>query len=114
MFKRARYQFGYLRRKPRKRNPDVWVWERNAAGPDGRRKRETVIVGTLDQYPTEGQAWRAAESYRVAVNSKQQNEDVLFGKIVRRLVKTPPKPNSNRPRAHASIEKKKAAAGLPF
>ena len=49
MFQRARYQFGYLRRKPRKRKPDVWVWERNATGPDGRRKRETVIVGIYTQ-----------------------------------------------------------------
>jgi len=32
MFQRARYQFGYLRRKPRKRKPNVWVWERNATG----------------------------------------------------------------------------------
>ena len=82
MFQRARYQFGYLRRKPRKRKPDVWVWERNATGLDGRRKRETVIIGTIEQYPTEAQAWRAAESFRIAVNSEKQNENVLFGALV--------------------------------
>jgi len=26
MFKRTRYQFGWLRKKSRKRGPDVWVW----------------------------------------------------------------------------------------
>jgi hypothetical protein len=57
MFKRTRYQFGYLRRKPRKRKSDVWVWERNATGPDGRRKRKAVIIGTAEQYLTEAEAW---------------------------------------------------------
>jgi integrase len=99
MFKRARYQFGYLRRKPRKRKPDVWVWERNATGPDGRRKRETVIVGTVDQYPTEAQAWRAVESYRVAVSSKKQNEDVLFGALVDRYVR------EKLPKRHSTASK---------
>jgi len=99
MFKRARYQFGYLRRKPRKRRPDVWVWERNATGPDGRRKRETVIVGTVDQYPTEAQAWRAVESYRVAVSSKKQNEDVLFGALIDRYVR------EKLPKRHSTASK---------
>ena len=26
MFKRTQYQFGWLRKKSRKRGPDVWVW----------------------------------------------------------------------------------------
>jgi integrase len=99
MFKRARYQFGYLRRKPRKRRPDVWVWERNATGPDGRRKRETVIVGTVDQYLTEAQAWRAVESYRVAVSSKKQNEDVLFGALIDRYVR------EKLPKRHSTASK---------
>ena len=47
MFKRTRYQFGYLRRKRRKRGPDVWVWEYSSKGPDGRRKRDSVIVGSV-------------------------------------------------------------------
>jgi hypothetical protein len=71
MFRRARHQFGHLRRKPRKRGSDVWVWERNFSGPDRRRKRESLIVGNLQQYPTEAQAWRAAESFRIAVNSEE-------------------------------------------
>jgi hypothetical protein len=79
MFKRARYQFGYLRRKPRKRGPDVWVWERNSPGPGGKRKREAVIVGNVEQYPTEAKAWLAAESFRLTVSSEPQREDVLFG-----------------------------------
>lgn len=87
MFKRARYQFGYLRKKPRKREPDVWVWERNSTGPDGRRKRDSVIIGNIEQYPTEAQAWRAAESFRLAVNSPNPKEGVLFGALVDRYVR---------------------------
>ena len=86
MFKRARYQFGYLRRKPRTRGPDVWVWERNSTGPSGGRKRDTVIIGNVEQYPTESQAWRGVESFRLAIDSRSQNEDVLFGALIDRYV----------------------------
>src|SRR5260370_38112784 len=108
MFKRARYQFGYLRRKPRKRKPDVWVWERNATGPDGRRKRETVIVGTVEQYPTEAQAWRAAESFRLAANSQVANEDVLFGALIDRYVR------EKLPRRHATASKHRTCIRQPL
>lgn len=97
MFKGARYQFGYLRRKPRKRKSDVWVWERNAAAPDGRRKREAVIVGTLDEYPTEAQAWRAA--FRIAVNSGKQDEEILFGALADRYMR------ERLPRRHSSASR---------
>jgi hypothetical protein len=40
-----------------------------------------VIVGNVQQYPTEAQAWRAAESFRIAVNSEKQNDHVLFGAL---------------------------------
>src|SRR5260370_28406995 len=99
MFKRARYQFGYLRRKPRKRKPDVWVWERTTTGADGRRKRETVIVGNIEQFPTEAQAWRAAESFRIAVNAEKQNENVLFGALVDRYVR------EKLPKRHSTASK---------
>ena len=99
MFKRARYQFGYLRRKPRKSMPDIWAWERNTTSPDGRRKRTTVIVGTVEQYPTEAQAWRAAESLRLAVNSAAPNENILFGALVDRYVR------EKLPKRHSTASK---------
>ena len=87
MFKRARYQFGYLRRKPRKCGPDVWAWERNSRSPDGRRKRDAVIIGTVEQYPTEAQAWRAVESFRVVVNSSKPDEEISFGTLIARYMR---------------------------
>lgn len=87
MFKRARYQFGYLRQKPRKRGPHVWVWERNATGPDGQRKRETVIVGSVEQYPTESMAWRGVESFRLAASAQHDNTGVSFGALIDRYIR---------------------------
>lgn len=87
MFMRTRYQFGYLRRKPRKRGPDVWVWERNATGPDGRRERKTVIVGSVEQYPTKSMAWRGVESFRLAASHTNDNQSVLFGALVDRYMR---------------------------
>lgn len=99
MFKRARYQFGHLRRKPRKRGPDVWVWERSCSGPDRRRQRQAVIIGNVEQYATEAKAWRAAESFRLAANSEQQWEDVLFGALIDRYMR------EKLPRRHSTASK---------
>jgi len=36
MFERKRYQFGYVRQKPRKTGSHVWVWEyRDGSGSHG-------------------------------------------------------------------------------
>jgi integrase len=58
-----------------------------------------VIVGTVDQYPTEAQAWRAVESYRVAVSSKKQNDNVLFGALIDRYVR------EKLPKRHSTASK---------
>ena len=87
MFQRTRYQFGYLRRKCRKRGPDVWVWEYSSKGPDGRRKRDSVIVGSVAQFHTEADAWRAAEGFRLQVNASKPAQEVSFGALVDRYVR---------------------------
>jgi len=46
-----------------------------------------VIIGSIEQYPTEAQAWRGAESFRIAINSPDPNEGVLFGALVDRYVR---------------------------
>jgi hypothetical protein len=71
MFQRIRYQFGWLRRKPRRRGPDVWVWVHRSKGPTGKAKENAVIVGNVAQYPTEAEAWRATEGLRLATNTAQ-------------------------------------------
>jgi len=87
MFQRTRYQFGWLRRKPRRRGPDVWVWVHRSKGPDGKSKENAVIVGNVVQYPTEAEAWRATEGLRLAVNSPQRNEEITFNAVIDRYLR---------------------------
>jgi len=72
MFQRKRYQFGWLRRKSRRRGPDVWVWVHRSKGLTGKSKENAVIVGNLAEYPTEAEAWRATEGLRLAIKLRKQ------------------------------------------
>jgi integrase len=67
-FKRTRYQFGCLQQKERKDRPDVWVLRYRKPQPDGSNKLASQMIGTIEQYPTESQAWKAAEIFRLAAN----------------------------------------------
>jgi len=58
-----------------------------------------VIIGNVDQYPTEAKAWRAAESFRLAANSTRQSQDVLFGALVDRYMR------EKLPRRHSTASK---------
>jgi len=82
MFQRKRYQFGWLRRKPRRRGPDVWVWVHRSKGPAGTSKENAVIVGNVAQYPTEAEAWRATEGLRLAINTTHRTEGVTFNAVI--------------------------------
>jgi integrase len=68
MFKRTRYQFGNLEVKRRRKGPDVWVYRHRTPKAGGRRKQASVMIGTVEQYPTKAQAWRATESLRLSAN----------------------------------------------
>lgn len=87
MFKRTRYQFGWIRRKQRRRGPDVWVWTYRSKAPGGNRKENSVIVGTIVQYPSKAEAWKATESLRIAVNTPNPGEEVTFGAVIDRYVR---------------------------
>lgn len=87
MFKRTRYQFGWLRKKTRRRGPDVWVWTYRSKLPSGGRKENSVIVGTVLQYPSKTEAWRAAEGLRLAVNDPKPAEEITFGAVIDRYVR---------------------------
>jgi hypothetical protein len=56
MFKRTRYQFGNLEVKRRRKGPDVWVYRHRTPKAGGRRKQASVMIGTVEQYPTKAQA----------------------------------------------------------
>ena len=99
MFQRTRYQFGWLRRKPRRRGPDVWVWVRRSKGSTGKPKENAVIIGNVDQYPTEAEAWRATEGLRLTINTAQNTEAVSFNAVIDRYLR------EKLPRRHSSASK---------
>ena len=61
----ARYQYGNLTIRRRKKGPDVWQfrWTEN-----GRPK--SVLIGTVEKLPTQADAERAAECQRIKVNAQ--------------------------------------------
>jgi integrase len=87
MFKRARHQFGWLERKARRRGPDIWVWRYHNNAPGRQDSKRSVIVGDVRQYPTKADAWKAAESVRLAVASPPKADYVTFGALINRFLK---------------------------
>ncbi|HXU21308.1 MAG TPA: site-specific integrase [Verrucomicrobiae bacterium] len=80
LFERKRYQFGYVRQKPRKTGPHVWVWEyRDRSGS------HSVILGTIDQM-SETDAWKATEGRRLILNDPHVADQVSFGAVLDRYM----------------------------
>jgi integrase len=68
--RRTRYQQGNLQLAERKRGPRVWEYRWYEPMPDGNRKRRSLVVGSLDQYPNEAAAKRAVASLLVNINAE--------------------------------------------
>jgi integrase len=68
---RARYQYGNLMLRKRKKGPDVWQFRWTENG-----KQVSVLVGTVEKYPTRADAERAVEHLRIKINS--QNSQAEF------------------------------------
>jgi hypothetical protein len=79
MFKRARHQFGWLEKRKRKRGPEVWVWRYHADVRGSAGTKPAIVVGDVTKYPTKSEAWKAAESVRLAVGNPVQPDLVTFG-----------------------------------
>src|SRR5256885_16107174 len=81
MFERKRYQFGYVRQKPRKTGPHVWVWEYR-----DRSSSHSVILGTVEEM-SEVEAWKSTESRRLIINDPQSADKTSFGAVVDRNIR---------------------------
>ena len=90
-FRRTRYQFGGLEPKTRnsidrstgKKRPDVWAYRYRELQPDGTTKHRSKVIGTMEQYPTESQAWKAAEVFRLSANPDNPAEHgVSWGALI--------------------------------
>ncbi len=64
---RARYQNGSIKREKRKHGPAVWTFRWRESTPDGSTRRKAVI-GTVEQYRTKADAWKACETLRSTIN----------------------------------------------
>ncbi len=88
MFKRTRYQFGCLYLKKRAKGPHVWVLRFRQPQTEGKKTHCSVQVGSIERYPTESLAWKAAESLRLSINSGQLvHPEATFGALVDRYVR---------------------------
>src|SRR5438094_126227 len=61
----ARYQYGTLTLRKRKRGPHVWQWRYVENG-----RRKSIIMGTLEKLPTKADALRVLEVHRLRINSE--------------------------------------------
>lgn len=65
----------------------MWVLRYRQAQPDGSKKLHSAIVGTVEKYRTEAEAWKAAETLRLSLNPDNLNQHaVSLGALVDRYI----------------------------
>jgi integrase len=72
--RRACYQRGSLRRIRRKDGTTVWVYRWRETQIDSTRKRRAIVVGSVEDYPTESLAQAAVDSLRLTINQSVPQE----------------------------------------
>jgi len=86
MFRRTRYQFGWLELRKRRRGPNVWIWRYRSTNSEGNREKDSVIIGNTRQYPTKALAWKAAEGLRLTLDRVKHSAQVTFGALADRYM----------------------------
>ena len=86
MPRRNRYQFGSLELRKRTKGPDVWLFRyRDREIPSA--TRPSITLGTVEGYPTQADARRAAEGLRLQINNGLPlREAVTFQGLIDRYV----------------------------
>jgi len=80
----ARYQYGDLSLRKRKKGPDVWQFRYFQNG-----RRKSVLVGTVGRLPAKADAERAVEHLRMRINSQnpqQQFHSATVGALIDRFM----------------------------
>lgn len=80
----ARYQYGNLMLRKRKKGPDVWQfrWMENG-------RARSVLIGTIEKLPTRADAERAVEYFRMRINAEnpqQEFRSVTVGALIDRFM----------------------------
>lgn len=68
--RRTRFQHGSLQLAERKRGQRAWEYRWYEPMADGSRRRRSLVVGSLEQYPNEAAAKRAVASLLVNINAE--------------------------------------------
>jgi hypothetical protein len=87
----TRHQRGHLRCAKRKSGLSVWefLWRENDTS--GKRMRRTVVIGNVEQYPTQDLALAAVNGLIVSINeacNRQRQPSVLIGDLVDQYIQT--------------------------
>ncbi len=80
----ARYQYGNLTVRKRKKRPAVWQFRWMEDG-----KPKSMLIGTVDKLPTESDAQKAVEYLRIKINSQnpqQQFHHATVGGLIDRFM----------------------------
>jgi integrase len=75
MPRRTRYQQGSVQREKRQNGADVWVFRWWESTFDGTSKRRKAIVGTVEAFPTEASALKAAKALRIDANQQTPHSE---------------------------------------
>lgn len=80
----ARYQYGNLTIRKRKKGPDVWQFRWTENG-----RPQSVLIGTVEKYPAEADAERAVEYLRMKINAPNpqgQFHQMTVGALIDRFM----------------------------
>ena len=80
----ARYQYGNLILRKRKKGPDVWQFRWSESG-----RLKSVLIGTVEKLPTRGDAERAVEHRRMKINlhnAQRHFHAVTVGALIDRFM----------------------------
>ncbi|HEX5482252.1 MAG TPA: tyrosine-type recombinase/integrase [Terriglobia bacterium] len=80
----ARYQYGTLTKRARRKGPDVWQWRWTENG-----RTKSVLIGTVEKYQTKADAERAVESLRMKINAQSMEQafhPVTVGALIDRFM----------------------------
>jgi integrase len=65
---RIRYQKGSLKKSRRAGGTEVWVYRWRETRADGTRRSRKLVVGSVEEFPTERRAWLAVDNLRLNIN----------------------------------------------
>lgn len=113
--RRKSYQRGSLQLATRKRGAQVWEFRWREVQPDGKVCRKKIVIGTLEEYPSEAAAQAAADGLRLDINHsspRQTMKQVGFEALVNhyRQQEMPDVYNKTKPEPGCTDENRKSYA----